>query len=118
MYKILVVDDEPNVRNVLKQMIEKRGYIVKVAENGADAIEKFKKEDFDLVVTDIKMPILDGFHVLTKVKELKPKTPVIFITAYGAKEVVIEAMKLGLSDYIEKPFNMAEVLEIIEKQLK
>ena len=116
--KILVVDDEERVRSILKAMLESKGYKIEVAEDGVVALEKLQSNGFSMVICDIKMPKLDGFGVLKWVQENKPEIPIIFITAVEEKGAVIQAMQMGLADYIEKPFNMDMVLEVVEQELK
>lgn len=117
MKNILVVDDEESVRVILKQILEKGGFGADVANDGEDAIEKMKKCSYDMLVTDINMPRMDGVALLKKSKELYPKIPVIFITAYGKDKIIMEAMKTGLSNYIEKPFKMDDVIRTIKENL-
>lgn len=117
MKKILVVDDEESVRVILKQILEKGGFEVDVASDGEDAMLKLKGGPFDMLVSDINMPRMDGVALLKKSKEAYPKMPVIFITAYGKDKVIMEAMKTGLSNYIEKPFKMDDVTRTIKENL-
>jgi DNA-binding NtrC family response regulator len=107
---ILVVDDEPDMRVALTHALSRIGHIVETACSGYEALEKFKREEFGLVITDVKMPEMSGMEVLEEVKELSPEVPVIMITGYGTVNNAVEAMKEGASDYILKPFD-SEVLE-------
>jgi two-component system response regulator PilR (NtrC family) len=120
MDKILIADDEQSMRDFLSIMLKKEGYDVHVAENGADAVKLIQSEIFDLVITDVKMPQLDGLGVLRAVKEVSPETIVIMITAFATTETAVEAMKLGAYDYITKsaPFKIDEIKLIIEKALE
>jgi two-component system response regulator PilR (NtrC family) len=93
--RILIIEDEKSMREVLRILLEEEGYEITAASNGLEGMEYLKNDIFDLVVTDIKMPKADGFEVLKKVKELSPSTIVIIITAFGTTESTIEAMKLG-----------------------
>ncbi len=88
------------------------------AENGADALKAVQAEIFDLVITDVKMPGVDGMEVLKTVKEVSPETVVIMITAFATTETAVEAMKLGAYDYITKPFKVDEIKLIIQKALE
>jgi two-component system response regulator PilR (NtrC family) len=115
--KILIVEDEKNMREVLKILLEGENYAVTSASNGLEGLSSLDKDIFDLVITDMKMPKADGFQVLKKVKEISPDTIVIMITAFGTKETAIEAMKLGAYDYINKPFNIDEIRLIVRKAL-
>ncbi|MBI5183014.1 MAG: sigma-54-dependent Fis family transcriptional regulator [Nitrospinae bacterium] len=118
MDKILVVDDEKGMREFLSIMLKKEGYEVISAEGGGEAIDLIKDDSFDLVITDIKMPRLDGLTVLNAIKEIEPHTPVIMITAFAATETAVEAMKKGAYDYITKPFKIDEIRLIIKKALE
>jgi two-component system, NtrC family, nitrogen regulation response regulator NtrX len=118
MKKILVVDDEESVRFILKQMLEKGGYAVEVRNDGEEAMEALKKGCFDMLITDINMPKMNGIELLYKAKEAFHELPVIFISAYGKDKTILEAMKMGLSDNIEKPFRMDDVLEIVKEHIK
>ncbi len=115
MNRILVVDDERSMRDFLSIMLKKEGYDVVTAENGGDALKTVQGEIFDLVISDVKMPELDGIDVLRAVKEVSPETVVIMITAFATTETAVEAMKLGAYDYIIKPFKVDEIKLIIKK---
>ncbi len=114
MKKILVVDDEESVRIILKQMLEKGGYSVEVRSDGEEALGALKSGRFNMLITDINMPKMNGIELLYKTKEEFPAMPVVFITAYGKDKTIIEAMKMGLSDNIEKPFRMDDVLKTVK----
>jgi len=116
--KILIVEDEKSMREVLKILLEGEGYEVMTASDGLEGIAYLDKDIFDLVVTDIKMPKADGFEVLKRIKDISPDTIVIMITAFGTKESGIEAMKLGAYDYISKPFNIDEIRLIVKKAIE
>jgi len=109
MEKILIVDDEHSLRDVLSIMLRRAGYDVTVAGDGAEAIARIEKELFDLVITDLKMPKAGGLEVLRAVKETSPDTVVLLITAFASAESAVEAMKLGAYDYLTKPFQIDEV---------
>jgi two-component system, NtrC family, response regulator PilR len=113
--RILIVEDEKSMREVLKILLEDEGYETISASDGQDGIRRIEEDIFDIVITDIKMPRADGFEVLKKVKEISPTSIVIMITAYGTTESTIEAMKLGAYDYIHKPFKIDEIRLIINK---
>jgi two-component system response regulator PilR (NtrC family) len=118
MNKILIVDDEQSMRDFLSIMLKKEGYDVVSAENGQDAVKAVQNDIFDLVISDVKMPVMDGIGVLKAVKDLSPETVVIMITAYATTETAVEAMKLGAYDYITKPFKVDEIKLVIEKALE
>jgi len=118
--KILVIDDEPKMCKILRFALEPTGQTVMTAENPEDGIELVKRERFDIVITDLKMPRKDGLYVLDVVKKESPSTEVILMTAYATAQNAVEAMKKGAYDYIIKPFEMDElklkVRHIMEKR--
>lgn len=116
--KILVVEDEKSMRAILQMFFENEGFNVSTASDGIEALSMIEEDIFDVIVTDIKMPKLDGMELLKKVKEISPATMVIMITAFGTKESAIEAMKIGAYDYINKPFNMDELRIIVKRALE
>lgn len=118
MTRILVVDDEKSMRDFLSIMLKKEGYEVSIAGNGEDAVRAVQAEIFDLVITDVKMPRMDGLEVLTMVKDVSPETVVLMITAFATTETAVEAMKLGAYDYITKPFKVEEIKLVIRKALE
>lgn len=118
MDKILVVDDERSMRDFLSIMLKKAGYDVTTAIDGDEAVKILHKDIFDLVITDLKMPKVDGLQVLKTVKELSPDTVVIVITAFASTETTVEAMKEGAYDYITKPFQNDEMKIRIKKALE
>lgn len=115
--RILIADDERNMRYAIKKALVGKDFTIYEASNGKEAIDLFKEVEPHLVIMDLKMPELDGIGALIKIKELKEATPIIMITAHGTIESAIEAMKLGALDYISKPFDIEELLLIIEKAL-
>jgi len=116
--KILVVDDEQSLREVLSIMLRRAGYTVISATDGEDAIELIHKEIFDLVITDLRMPKIDGLEVLKAVKSASPETVVLIITAFATADSAVEAMKQGAYDYLTKPFQVDEVQLIIRNALE
>jgi DNA-binding NtrC family response regulator len=118
MYDILLVDDEKSVRSTLTLFLQKEGYTVHEAVNGAEGIEKAKAHFYDLVITDLKMKPLNGIEVLREVKTINPLTEVVVMTAFGTVESGVEAMRLGAYDYIQKPFDREEFLIIAAKALE
>lgn len=107
--KILIVDDEPSIREALQIFFEDRGYSVSRAENGAEALSYIEKEDFDLVLSDIRMDKLDGIDLIKRMAYYNEKTPVVLITAYPEVKSAIEALRHGAAEYIIKPFEMKEL---------
>ncbi len=118
MEKILVVDDEQSLREVLSIMLKRAGYTVTSAADGEEAIEHLNKEIFDLVITDLRMPKVDGMEILKAVKSASPETVVLVITAFATADSAVEAMKHGAYDYLTKPFQVDEVQLIIRNALE
>ena len=119
MMKILVVDDEASIREMLQKGLTQRGgFSVVVAQNGFEAIEKIEKDVFDLVLTDLKMPEMDGLELLKTVKGTRPEIMAIMMTAYGSVETAVEAMKIGADDYITKPIDFNDLFIRISKVQK
>jgi len=116
--RVLVVDDERSMRDLLAIMLKQAGHDVALAEGGAEAIATLKREPFDLIVTDLRMREVDGLAVLRAAKEHSPQTVVLVITAFASTETAVEAMKLGAYDYITKPFKMDEVKLTIANALE
>ncbi|NWF49457.1 MAG: sigma-54-dependent Fis family transcriptional regulator [Ignavibacteriaceae bacterium] len=108
--RILVVDDENIIRESISYILKNEGYDVDEAENGKVALEKFMNENFDLVITDLEMPVMKGAELLEKIRLLNAQTSVIIITAYGSLETAISALRFGASDYILKPVEFEELL--------
>jgi two-component system response regulator PilR (NtrC family) len=109
-YKILVVDDEEIIRDSLYYILEKEGYEVDKAENGKEAFEKIRNAHYDLVITDIEMPVMKGTDLLEKIRSYDVQTAVIIITAFGSLDTAITALRHGASDYILKPVEFDELL--------
>lgn len=117
--RILVVDDERNMRRVLEALLGARGYTVDAAENGDEARALLKKADphYDVVVTDLRMPGCDGMELMHTISRRWPDIPVVFITAHGTVDTAVEAMRAGAFDFITKPFDEAELSSIVGKAL-
>jgi len=107
--KILIVDDDQTMRMALADSLETSGFDVCIAENGDEALKMFGKNDFEIVVTDMRMPKMGGMDVLKEIKKISPQTPVILITAYGTVKTAVEAMKEGASEFIMKPFSLDDL---------
>ena len=116
--RVLVVDDEKSMRDLLAITLQKAGYAVTLAEGGAAAMEAIRRDPFDAIITDLRMPKVDGLQVLRCAKDLSPDTAVIMVTAMASTETAVEAMKLGAYDYITKPFKLDEVNLIIKNALE
>jgi two-component system response regulator AtoC len=115
MSKVLVVDDEESVRQMLKDILEDNGHRVLLAENGRDALVKIETGHPDAVLLDIRMPEMDGLAVLDIVRNKGNNVPIILMTAFGTTEMAIQAMQMGAYDYIIKPFNIDELLLTVKK---
>jgi DNA-binding response OmpR family regulator len=110
---ILIVDDEKNIRLTMRQSLEPLGTPVETAINGEEALDILKQDRFGIVFLDLKMPGIDGMEVLRWIKDNRPKTRVIIITAHGTIDTAVEAMKLGAVDFIQKPFTPNEIRELV-----
>ena len=116
--RVLVVDDERSMRDLLAIMLKQEGHDGAVVEGGAQAIETLSREVFDLIITDLRMREVDGLAVLRAAKEHSPETVVVVITAFASTETAVEAMKLGAYDYITKPFKMDEIKLVLANALE
>jgi len=121
--KILLIDDEELIVKSLSMLLEKCGYHTYVSKTGKDAVIMFEEEDFDLIISDIRMPGMNGIEAVKEIIQIaknkkKDKPPIIFITGYASKENEEEAMKLGPSEYIHKPFDIKELVSKVQKALK
>ena len=118
MERILVVDDDRGIQDVLDIMLSREGYQVTTADDGAAALDIIRKKKFDLVITDLKMPRMDGIDLLKGVKETAPGTAVILLTAFASGETALAAMREGAYDYVEKNFNVDDLLSIVRDALE
>jgi two-component system, NtrC family, response regulator AtoC len=116
--QILVVDDEPNLRRVLSAQLERDGYDVHTAEDGEQALSILKEHHIDLVITDLRMPRIDGMELLRRAQKIDAELPVVMITAHGTVDNAVEALKSGAFDYLTKPFDQVEVRTIVAKALR
>ena len=117
MAKILVVDDDQGMRELLEIMLTEDGYKVSTAGDAGKALARCRKETFDLIITDLRMPKMDGIGFLREVKDLSPETMVILITAYASGETAVTAMNEGAYDYIEKNFAVDDLKKIVREAL-
>lgn len=115
---ILVVDDEPSIRKVLKAILEEKGYDVETAENGKEAIRKSKTKFYNLALIDIRLPDMEGVKLLTEMKETIPKMAKIIITGYPSLRNAVEAVNKGADAYIIKPLDIDRTLDTIEEHLE
>ncbi|HUO64255.1 MAG TPA: sigma-54 dependent transcriptional regulator [Terriglobales bacterium] len=114
-FRILVVDDEPAQRELVGGFLRKQGFDVVEAAGGGEAVARFKREPFDLVLTDQRMPDLSGLEVLEAVRSASPETAVVIMTAYGTIETAVSAIKAGAADYLTKPLNLDELLHRVHR---
>ena len=112
---VLVVDDEESMRHLLTVILTDRGYEVRAVSNGDDALRELSSRDYDLVLSDVRMPRMDGLALLGKALQVRPDLTVIVMSAYGTHDTAIEAMKAGAYDYVSKPFKPDEVLLVLRK---
>ncbi len=117
-YKILVVDDEAKMRRLLEILLKQMGHEVYQADNGIKALKILNEQSVDLIITDLKMPQLDGLGLIRKLHEQNSDIPVIVITAYGTVETAVEAMKYGACDYIVRPFELETVEAAVKRTLR
>src|SRR5512135_2375583 len=115
---ILVVDDEKDICMALNILLTKEGYAVKTAYNGEEAVDSIKKENFDIIITDVKMEKMDGFQVLKEAQTTAPDTSVVMMTAFASVGSAVEAMRAGASDYITKPFINDEIRLTVKRILR
>lgn len=116
--KILIVDDEKNIRIALKQCFKGENYKVEMANDGEEAIEKLKNDRYDLILMDYQMPNKNGLEVLEDIRKNNIETRVIIMTAYGTVDIAVDSMKLGAVDFISKPFTIAKVKDVVRESLK
>ena len=112
--KILLVEDDKNLGMILKAFLDAKGHAATLCANGEEALTAFGTTDFDLCVTDIVMPVMDGFTLVKQIKTKQPTMPIIFLSAKKEQEDILEGFRLGADDYITKPFSMDELLMRIQ----
>lgn len=116
--KILVIEDEPTLARLLSYNLTQEGYETKVIDHGSDGLQAALQQQFDLIVLDIMLPGMNGFDILSKLRQKGNKTPVIILTARNAEEEVVQGLKYGADDYITKPFGVAELLARVSAVLR
>ncbi|MCJ2163515.1 MULTISPECIES: sigma-54 dependent transcriptional regulator [unclassified Pseudodesulfovibrio] len=116
--KILVVDDEAIARDNLIHILSKEGYAVTAVSSGDKALQELEKQDYDLILTDLMMPGIDGLQVLERAKEMRPPVQVIVITGYASVQTAVQAMQKGAHSYVAKPFNLDELRMQVRKALE
>ncbi len=118
MAAILIVDDDHHLRRSFDKLLTQDGHTVKTASSGEAALPLAKSDEFDLIIMDVRLPGMDGLRTFKAIREIEPLLPVIIMTAFGTTETAIEATKMGAFDYILKPFNIPEMLSLIEKAVE
>ena len=116
--RILLAEDDPNLGTVLKDSLELEDNYVELFADGEQAWKSFNKDDFDICILDVMMPLKDGFTLAKEIKKVAPKMPIIFLTAKSMKEDKLEGFKLGADDYITKPFSFEELQLRIEAVMR
>lgn len=116
--RVLVVDDEPSICRSLSMVLERFGFEVRTATDGHEALKSFRREPSDLVIADLKMPGISGLELLKEVKRLSPATPVVLLTAFGTVEVAVQAMKEGAFDFLQKPFDVEQLKDVLSRALR
>ena len=118
MAKILLVDDEPSIRSVLTKILRKKNYEVTPVGSGETAIELLRENEYDLILTDIRMEPVNGLEVLQAARKQSPRSAVVLLTGYGSIKTAVEAMKGGAFDYVTKPFKVDELLVTVDKAIE
>ncbi len=118
MARMMIIEDDEGMRSLLKDFFEEEGFEAVSVDNGTEALRILSKEDhFDLIITDFRMRGLTGLDILPRIKRLKPKTPVIVITAYGGDEVRRRSLERGATDYLEKPIQLSKLRRLIRETI-
>ncbi len=117
MNKIMIVDDEKNIRIMLKRVLSAEKYEIEEAVNGLEALKKVSQKKYDAILLDLKMPEMNGLEVIDKIKEMNINTPIIMMSAYGTIPEAVEAMKLGAVDYLIKPFDLDELRMTLDRMI-
>jgi DNA-binding NtrC family response regulator len=117
MTKVLVIDDEQGIRDLLDVLLRRKGYNVVVAENGQEGLKVFRRERPDVVVLDLNMPVMDGLTVLQQLRTLDPTKPVIILTGAGTPEAEQQACALGVTEFVEKEFSLHRLGDSLKRLL-
>src|SRR5215467_12215310 len=113
--KILLIEDDPGIRDTLQRIFREDGYEVAVEDKGDQGLARAAEDSFNVVITDLRLPGLDGLELVRQLHAAKPRLPIILITAFGTTETAIEATKLGAYDYVLKPFHVPDLLSLVRK---
>ena len=115
---VLVIEDDDSIRRVIEFTLQEAGYVVLTAVDGATGLDLATRERVDLIVSDVRMPSMDGLELLARVKAMNPDLPAVLLTAHGTIDTAVEAMKLGAFDFLTKPFERGQLLQVIEKAIQ
>ncbi len=115
---LLLVEDEPGIAEGLQYVLSVDGIASQVASNGAEALELLTARQFDAVLTDISMPVMDGLELLARVRCQQMDVPFVFLTGFGDREMLTEALRLGATDFLEKPFSRPVLVNVLSKAIK
>ena len=116
--RVLLMEDETSLAKGLAMVMREEGYHVDLADTGRGALEQFQKSDFDLLVADLRLPDINGMDVVEQVRGKKPKTNVVIITGYPTVASAVQAVKMGVSDYLRKPFTEDEFMTAVKSSLR
>ncbi len=116
--RVLIVDDEEDFRDIFALLIERMGYVPLTAADGRQALQLLKETPCDLALIDYQMPHMNGIELLREVRRSHPRLEVIFVTGFGTPPSMVEAMKLGVFDYVTKPLNLDEIEELIHRLVR
>ena len=115
MRTAIIIDDSKTSRSILRNILEENNYeVLAEATNGEEGFDKYQELQPDFVTLDITMPVMDGIETLTKIKEFDPEAVVIMVTAAGQKQKMLEAIKLGAAEFVTKPFETGQIINILE----
>ena len=115
--KILVVDDEPEICHIIEELLRLEGYQVDVSFSGIEALQLLKMYDYQMLLTDLKMPGIDGLELISKAKKICPEISTIMVTGYATVDTAVQSLRHGIDDYITKPFNIFELKKIVKQTL-
>jgi DNA-binding NtrC family response regulator len=113
--RILLIEDDPGITDTLQRVLAAEGHEVAIEKRGDDGLARAIKDPFNLVITDLKLPGLNGLELVRQLHAAKPRLPIILVTAFGTTETAIEAMKVGAYDYLLKPFDIPQLIELVGK---
>ena len=115
--RVLVVDDEPKICHLIEELLKLEGYLVDVSFSGMDALQMLKRDDYQMLLTDLKMPGVDGLELIKKAKAESPEIRAIMVTGYATVDTAVQSLRHGVDDYITKPFNIFELKKAVKQTL-